>query len=542
MITEMHPIVAAMATGDAASLNAETRILFTRAGLAHLLCASGLHLIFAALLGGMVTRLGFTVMMRAGLPVSRRRQVQLESVVALVCSLHFCMVTGWRPPVTRATAALAGFLAFRCTGLHVSRLKLIFFSAIAGTLANGSLLSLGMSVAAVMGLLLAARLMQQRRSPLRWLLPVAAPWLATAPLCILFFHHCTLWSVPANLLLTPALSYTVLLPGLLGSQANDLGLHSAAAVLLSLANPSAGWWLALLEQHLPRQIGNFLVPVLPWLLLWAGGCLLILCRGRMRDWQKLLLWLVMAGFINSAKDWQQPAAELLAIGQGDALLLHNPAALLDAGPPGWGPYPAPVTGKLRARGISHLQDVIISHPDGDHIGGLFSLLRGTAIRRIWLAPVHLEFAVTQELLEAAVRRGILVRLLPVARPAVIRPGLACLVIPLQWRAARNDSSPVCRLQIKDKTVLLTGDMDRKMETQFLLWHPRWMQADWLKAGHHGSRFSSSEALLQHGGFTRALISAGAGNRYGHPHPFTLQRLQRHGIRVSSTMDGDIILP
>src|SRR5262249_46096435 len=77
--------------------------------------------------------------------------------------------------------------------------------------------------------------------------------------------------------------------------------------------------------------------------------------------------------------------------------------------------------------------------------------------------------------------------------------------------------------------LLSGDIERQVEQQMAA--PR---SDVLKVAHHGSRTSTTEEFLDAVHPMFAIISAGAGNSYGHPHPMVLERLARKGVLVLRT--------
>ena len=104
----------------------------------------------------------------------------------------------------------------------------------------------------------------------------------------------------------------------------------------------------------------------------------------------------------------------------------------------------------------------------------------------------------------------------------------------------NNHSSVIRLTHGDNTFLFTGDMEEEAEDD-LLKEKVSLQADVLKAGHHGSRSSSSQAFLEAVSPAYAVISCGEDNSYGHPHAQTLNTLRQMGVKVFRTDEQGTIL-
>ena len=100
---------------------------------------------------------------------------------------------------------------------------------------------------------------------------------------------------------------------------------------------------------------------------------------------------------------------------------------------------------------------------------------------------------------------------------------------------RNEHSLMLLVTYDLTGILLTGDMSAKGEARWLNMGetPR---VQVLKAAHHGSSYSTTEAFLERIKPKWAVISCGEGNRYGHPGEDTLDRLERQGVRTFVTMD------
>jgi competence protein ComEC len=108
----------------------------------------------------------------------------------------------------------------------------------------------------------------------------------------------------------------------------------------------------------------------------------------------------------------------------------------------------------------------------------------------------------------------------------------------------NDLSIVTLVTWERASVLLTGDASSEIEQAIIGALPPASHArlSVLKLGHHGSRTSTSSELIAHTRPQVAVLSAGDGNRFGHPHEAVLERLDLAGVPVYRTdRDGDVRL-
>ena len=105
----------------------------------------------------------------------------------------------------------------------------------------------------------------------------------------------------------------------------------------------------------------------------------------------------------------------------------------------------------------------------------------------------------------------------------------------------NENSFVTLIEFGEVKALFTGDIEKTAETDILSGNTD-ISADILKVGHHGSRTSSSQHFLNAVFPSVAVIQCEKGNKYGHPHAETLERLERVGCNILRTdEEGTIVL-
>lgn len=226
---------------------------------------------------------------------------------------------------------------------------------------------------------------------------------------------------------------------------------------------------------------------------------------------------------------------VLDVGQGDAILVTTPRGervLVDGGPSGI--ELARELGALLPHWERTVDRVILTHPDADHYGGLPELSDRYDVGTFYEGTVRRGGEAYAELRDREPERELLdegggFEVDGVRFEVVWPPGLFD-------GTSTNDLSLVLLVTYGDVRVLLTADIERYPQDVLLR---QLEDVDVLKVPHHGSK-TSSEAFLGGTGATVAVISAGAGNQFGHPAEETLAALQ--GIDVYRTdEDGRVVI-
>lgn len=256
---------------------------------------------------------------------------------------------------------------------------------------------------------------------------------------------------------------------------------------------------------------------------------------------KTVKWIAAAGIAAGLASlfWSPPPAGLffLDVGQGDSALVRAPNGvdlLIDAGPPGGASGRSFAAISPRDRSIEMLA---LTHQDLDHSGGAKDLI-GRFSFGVLAAPAWT--AKASPILGEAARRGLATATL--ARGDRIWLDRDTPVyLDVLWPPADapagdgNDGSLVTRLTYGSSSAVLTGDAPEGVE-RLLVAAGDSLDADILKAGHHGSKTSSSPGFVEAVSPEYAVISAGEDNRYGHPNEDTLVTLRQFGAQILSTAE------
>lgn len=256
-----------------------------------------------------------------------------------------------------------------------------------------------------------------------------------------------------------------------------------------------------------------------------------------------LLMLPAEGFGLAAKGLE---ITFLDVGQGDCIFLNNKkgmTCLVDGGSSDESKVGAyRILPFLKAKGVKALDYVMVTHADSDHMNGILELLEdqkrgGIRIKYLLLPATKLIEENYEKLVMAAKENEI--PILYIKAGDRLMDGaleLLCLHPAKDFVTADvNSYSMVLQVKYGSFQALLTGDLGTA-EEEMLLKQEVWQDISLLKVAHHGSKNSSSAAFLETVKPELAIISSGAGNRYGHPHKETLERLAEVGCRVWNTAE------
>ncbi|MGQ0838061.1 ComEC/Rec2 family competence protein [Actinokineospora sp.] len=547
--TEAAGLLPALVVGDTDGLSTTVADEFRVAGMSHLLAVSGANLAIVCLAVLLLLRA-----LRVG-PIG-------AAVGALLALVGFVVLAGPEPSVLRAGVMGAVGLLALALGRERSALPALGTAVIVLVVLDpGMAVAFGfvLSVLATGALVLVAPrwadALARRRVPrgLAEALAVpAAAHLATAPVVAGMSGQVSLVAVVANLVAAPVVAPATVL-GVLAALVMPVWPW-LAEWLVRLAGPEVGWLITV-----GRQAADVPGAALDWPGGWWGGSLLLLVvlvvlaalRGRRT---RIAVAVALTGAMVVvipirviAPGWPPPGWAVVAcdVGQGDAVALstgdRDRAVVVDTGP-----EPGAVADCLDRLGVDRVPVVILTHLHADHVGGLAAVLADRAVGAVAVGPGRAPgWAWQQVRREAAAADVPVVEL--VAGQRLAWPGLDLEVLSPSGKervdetevdgTEINNGSLVLRATTRAGRVLLTGDIELAAQADLLTGRVD-LSAEVVKVPHHGSRYTAPEFLAA----TRArvaLVSVGAGNRYGHPSPRTVAALTGRGALVVRTdLAGD----
>jgi competence protein ComEC len=257
----------------------------------------------------------------------------------------------------------------------------------------------------------------------------------------------------------------------------------------------------------------------------------------------LFVILACAGFIISSAIPQKLRVSFLDIGQGDSILIQTPSGhemLIDGGPSDL------VLTRLNEEMSYFNRDIdvmIATHPDSDHVTGLIPVMEKYEVKHIVVSGDTSETGVFADLDDHIGREGADVHVANRGDVIDFQDGVTATVlhpyVGEKWKDTNSASVSVV-VKYGDESFLLTGDLPSTNEPLLLSSGLLPKNITVYKAGHHGSKYSSGEQLLTYIRPEYAVISAGKDNKYGHPNPEAITRLEKYSKEILSTIDRGTI--
>ena len=544
--------------GDGGAITSAEWDTFRATGTVHLFVVSGLQIAFT---GGLV--LWFArLWWRSPWCASRRRNYAIGVAPAFLLASVYAVLAGWGVPIQRALImfavivwALIARRQMRAATAWITALWLVLLCDPLAVRAIGFWFSF-IAVAAILAIVCGHReapTLFLLRSGRRWWRVQWALFATSVPLLLLLSGQLTLLALPANIVAIP-LSTFISLPLAFLALLGDAVAPGASAWLWRGADLSLDWlwrYLLWLQQHGAVAIWHppgIDMAVCAFAVLAAA--LLLLPRGIPGRAFAAILLVPLGAPPLATIARGDCRVTVIDVGQGLSVLVETARhrLLYDTGPVfGSGRTAAELTAVplLRRRGIAALDTVVVSHNDSDHAGGWPAIARAFSVQRLLLgedlAPADAATDIAANGTAAHAEycsAGMHWRWDGVDFDVLYPPA----GIPRRSDArglSDNDHSCVLQISSGGARILLTGDIERDAEYA-LLDNPALRPATLLLAPHHGSRSSSTTALVTHEHPAYVVFSTGYRNRFRHPSATIVRRYRRHGATLFNTAyDGAV---
>ncbi len=564
-ISELHSPVAAsllkgLIVGDRSEISDETKTDFINTGVVHVLAVSGLHVAYILLIF---------------LFVFGRFSLISRNILTIVGLFVFIFITGSTASVVRSAimgmVILVAIITNRSTNIYNS----LAFSAIIILFFNpGDLFDPGLqlSFAAVISIVALAPFFKRRidslnlnknlmRKFLLFCTVSLAAQIGTIPFTLIYFRKLSLISLLANIVVVPFTGAMISL-GILTLFLSVIWFKGA--LIFAAVNNLATYLLYEINHRLSvfsfSHLSITQFSLLDALIFYSIILLFFFYYERFQSIKPKIILFILSSmliiFLTSLddKDWL-PENKLsicaIDIGQGDSFLVKFPngkTALIDAGEATW--YfdngERIIFPLLHYLGVDKIDVAFISHMDSDHYSGFVSLIQNGIIKEVF-KPNLVENSEDDKRFESFLSEN----KIPFQHYQKEKMQFGnCNIYILNNEMmvndkslSMNDRSGILKLVYGKTSCIFTGDAGVRSEKVLIKnYNNEFLESDILKLGHHGSKTSSSEVFLKTVHPEYALISVGQNNKFNHPSPIVLERLNSASIKQLRTdISGFILL-
>ena len=545
---ETASLLRGLLLADRREINYQTKQQFINAGVVHVLAVSGLHV-------------GFIIMIF--LFVFGRFNLFFRSILTVVGLLCFMFITGVPPSVFRATVMsiviIVAYLSNRSTNLvnSISIAALIILIINPNEIYNPGF---QLSFAAVLSIALVYPFLEKvingwnvQSRYIKYIflfmgISLSAQ-IGTLPFTLMYFNKFSIIALFTNLIVIPAigiiiataivtLTLSAVLPfiAIFFASANDLITKS----ILSLITFSG----ELSFSHVNIYSYTLTDLIIFYLLL----AILLYYLPRFKNlYTKVALFILVAfnGFLFSSIDDIDLLPDnylsvfMIDVGQGDSFLIKFPngkTALVDAGNTTitYDNGERVIIPLLKYLGIEKIDYGLVSHIDTDHYGGFIALVLGGLVDEIYKPAIDTSLSKDKRFEEFLAERKIPVNYYSKKSLQIGNTDIYFLFddrITSVSGESTNNNSGIFKLVYGKTGFLFTGDVEKNVEKIYAEKYKNFLDSDVLKAGHHGSKTSSSEVFLNYVTPEYSLISAGFKNKFGHPADEIIQRLEKYGSTI-----------
>ncbi len=589
--TREFGLLIAMTLGDKNYLEKDIKENFSRTGLSHLMAVSGLHIGFVAFsFFYIIKKIFMKVSVRYFLNAARSGMIPIfAAVLALIPTFFYLFIVGQKISALRASF-LAGLFFFAILAGRKNQIlhALILAAFFILLWSPQSVLDIGFQLSFSGALVILAayklafdppkdaidRMLEEPEWKKRlktWTWVSSAAYFGTFPFIVFHFHSISLIGLFLNILLVPLaglfipfaiaiISINFFIPYFLEIFTSPISWF--LKFFISITEYFAKWQYSAVLAPKPPEIWFVVYPLALFGILYSVylfqrrhlknqketvekrlrillplSTLMTVCAIFWIIWPRLLL-------LNS----NQLKMTVLDVAQGESIFIEFPNGknlLVDGG--GFYKNSLDIGRNVVApfilnKGYGSVDYLLATHSDQDHISGLESIVGYLDVQNFLFATMLSEDPRIKKLAENAKIVG--TKISQISPKSILKIGDVSLnflhpsesFVKSLKKARyknRNNQSLVFRLDYKNFSALLTGDIEAEAEN-YLVETKVHLSTTILKLPHHGSKSSSTSKFLKAVQPKAVLVSSGYLNRFGHPHPSVLNRVQKNGSEIWRT--------
>ena len=526
-------LIQGLTVGVKQQISSQQWQVLRQSGTSHLLAISGLHIGLAAAIGFFCFKWLWRLRPDNLLLLPANH---FGAIAGLATGLFYAALAGFSIPTQRALIMLSivtiALLLKRpiniSQSLAVAAILILTLNPLA-VLSPGFFLSFA-AVAIIIWI-------SQNRFPtakFQWLKTHSLIAFGLTPLLLLFFMQTSLIAPVANFIAIPIISFLVI-PLLLLSSLMLWVFKPLADWLLNLVVSIFELFWPIIDLLANTPFSHWNLPTisnLHWLILAIATIVLLSPRYIPGKWLALFAFLPLF-YPNTAQPNKGDVwFTLLDVGQGLSAVIQTSehTVIFDTGPKYSDKLNAGssvIEPYLKASGIHHIDTLIVSHSDNDHIGGAKHLIDSFVIDTILTSQQkHLSGSKVCS-----------------SGQSWQFDGVSFEILSPESKASNSDNNLSCVLKITNDqhSILLTGDIEKQVEAKLVKNSPEKLASTILIAPHHGSNSSSTSEFIQKVDAKWVLFATGYLNRYHFPHPKVTQRYQKTSAKLLNTADHGAIL-
>jgi competence protein ComEC len=540
-----------LVVGERSEISAEVKTSFINCGVMHILAVSGLHVAIVVLILLAI----FQII---------RLPDKWGMILTIVLLVYYIFLTGSAPSVSRSVIMAIVFLVGKLMERKTDMYNTLAVSALILLLIDSKQLfqpGFQLSYAAVASIVY----LYPKIFKLKELLPEkitsnrliyfilaalavsVAAGIGTLPFTSIYFGKISIVGFIANIIVVP-LSNIILALGMLSVALSFISFW-VASIYAEIT-----LWLTFIMLKIVEWFGsigfasvNIRITILEGIIFYVATGIFLNVFKKERRGIAIISALVLSNiilyyFILFSDTDKILRLTAIDVGQGDAILIEYPDEsnmLIDSGPRSIQSDAAIrfVLPYLAYRRIDHLDQVVISHPDADHLGGAPSLLRRIPINKILESGIDCRSNLCKEYIHLADSLQIKRETLSKGDMMIINSSRGYILSPGTNEfhgVSVNNSSIVIRIVYGNTSFILMGDAEQEVDEKMVERYGKWLVSDLLKVSHHGSNTGTTEDLLKYTSPSIAVISVGKQNKFGHPSPEILKRLELHSVIIKRT--------